>query len=368
MNKPGRAALTAILAALGVAAAGCSVSLDRLPLPAPGLGSGSYALTATFTNALNLPMKAKVKLNGADIGQVESMTARDYTAVVTMRIREEVTLPVGTTAQLRSATPMGDVFVAVDPPKTPVPGGDTLHDGATIPVGDTSAAATIEEVLSRASLLVSGGAIENLTHVVTALGEYADGRGERLANLIQQTRQLLANLASRTGHINEVLTVAADLSDTVAAQQSSISAAVGAAGPAMEVLGDNTDGLIDLVGRINTITEQLARFPSIQGTNNGSMSEDIDLLSKGLNDAATNPEADLTALNSILATVIKVTSASSAHVGVDVVKLAVGAVPDPGFPGQPGARLPDTTDWTAFVGSLQYMLGRLNGRLNGTPR
>uniref|UniRef100_UPI001C23E8AD MCE family protein n=1 Tax=Nocardia noduli TaxID=2815722 RepID=UPI001C23E8AD len=253
-------------------------------------------------------------------------------------------------------------------PGTPAPAGDILRDGAAIPIGHTSAAASIEEVLSRASLLVSGGTLENLAHVVSALGEHVGGRGERLAALIEQTRQLLNSLAGRSDQIRAVLHSAADLSNTLAAQQTAIADAVNASGPALEVLGENIEGIIDLVGRIHTITQQLARFPSIQGTNNGSMSEDIDLLAKGLNDAAVNPEANLNSLNSILATVIKVTSASSAHVGVDIVKLAVGAVPDPGFPGDPGARVPDVTDWTAFVGSLQYMLERLGGRLNGPPR
>ena len=78
-----------------------------------GSGSGGYKLTAVFANALNLPMKAKVKLAGADVGQVESMVARNYTAVTTLRISDGVQLPRGSTAELRTATPLGDVFVAL---------------------------------------------------------------------------------------------------------------------------------------------------------------------------------------------------------------------------------------------------------------
>ncbi|MBH0776311.1 MlaD family protein [Nocardia bovistercoris] len=369
MNRRTHAVPLVIAAAvLASGVTGCSASLDQLPLPSPGLDSAAYSLTATFDNALNLPTKAKVRLNGADIGEVESMVARNYVAEVTLRIRSGVELPVGTTAELRSATPMGDVFVAVSPPKTPAPDGAVLHDGATIPIENTSAASTIEEALSRASLLVSGSTLENLTHVVTALGEYVGGRGDRLAALITHTRSMLDTLATRSDQINHAVAGAAELSNTVAAQQNSINDAVAAAGPALEVVAENTDGLLDLVDRIHAITDQLARFPTIQGTNNGSMAEDIDLLAKGLADAAGHPDAELDALNSIIAVVMKLTSSSSAHVVVDVNKLAAGAVPDPGFPGTPGARLPDTTDWTTFVGSLQYMLERLGGRLDGAPR
>ncbi|MGW5381583.1 MlaD family protein [Nocardia sp. NPDC003963] len=363
-----RYAAVAVSMAFALALSGCAVSLDRLPLPAPGLGDGSYSVRATFANALNLPTKAKVKLDGADIGQVESMEAKDYTAVATLRIRLGVRLPVGTTAELRSATPMGDVFVAMTPPGDAPPDGPVLADGAEIPLAATSAAATIEEVLSRASLLVGGGAVENLTQVITALGEYTDGRGRRLADLLAQTRQLLTTLANRSGEIRAVLADTADLSAAVAARQAEIGNAVAAAGPALSVLGDNTEALLDLVDRINTITGQLARFPSLQGTGPGGMVADIDALAAGMNAAALNPEADLDVLNSVLAIVFKVTTASSANVRADIVQLALGAAPDPNFPGDSGARPPEPGDWTAFVGSLRYMLDRLGGRVLGAPR
>ena len=108
-------------------AAGCGTEgLASLPLPAPGVGSGGYTLTAVFSNALNLPANAKVKLAGADVGELESMVARNYTAVTTLRIMDGVRLPRGSTAELRSATPLGDVFVALKPPSPPDPGAPLL--------------------------------------------------------------------------------------------------------------------------------------------------------------------------------------------------------------------------------------------------
>ncbi|WP_109526008.1 MULTISPECIES: MlaD family protein [Nocardia] len=369
MTRPTRAIFFAATAAtLALSVTGCAAGLDRLPLPAPGLRGDTYTLTATFDNALNLPTKAKVKLNGADIGQVDSMSARDYTAVVTMRINSTVRLPEGTSAELRSATPMGDVFVAMKPPPAAEAGTATLGEGGAIPLESTSAASTIEEMLTRASLLVSGGTIDYLTEVIAALGEHVGGRGERLAALLDQTRTLLGTLSARSTQIGDVLRSAADLSATVATQRATLTDTVAAAGPAMEVLAENTDSLLTLVDRIDVITAQLARFPSIQGTNDTSMAANINQLAAGLNAAALNPEADLDELNTMLGIVIKMISGPNGHVDVDVTQVAVGAVPDPGFPGTPGGRLPDVTDWTAFVGSLQHMLDRLGNRLEGTPR
>ncbi|WP_330255244.1 MlaD family protein [Nocardia sp. NBC_00565] len=354
--------------ALTLSCTACSVRLDSLPLPAPGVDGDSYSLTATFSNALNLPMKAKVKLNGADIGEVESMVAKDYTAVVTMRIRSGALLPAGTTAELRSATPLGDVFVALTPPPHPDPSAANLGDGASIPLPSTAAAATIEEVLTRAALLVNGGAIANVTELVNNFGAAVGGRGDRLAELIAQTRQLLAGLAARSDQIRDVLATMGTLSSTLAAQQSAIADASAAAGPALQVIGDNTQNLVDLIGRINQMARQLAQFPSINGSNNQSLIANVNLLAQDLNNAAESPKANLDTLNLILPMILKVIDAQSSHVYADIVQLAIGAVPDPNFPGDPGARVPDQSDWANFVGSLAYTLNRLNQRLNGPGR
>ncbi|WP_263993227.1 MlaD family protein, partial [Mycolicibacterium fallax] len=96
--------LAALVTAVCVTVSGCATDgLASLPLPAPGVGSGGYRITAIFSNALNLPANAKVKLAGADVGQMDSMVARNYTAVTTLRIMDGVQLPVGSTAELRSA-------------------------------------------------------------------------------------------------------------------------------------------------------------------------------------------------------------------------------------------------------------------------
>lgn len=353
------------VAALTLSATGCAMGLDQLPLPAPGLGGDTYTLTATFANALNLPTKAKVTLNGADIGQVESMSARDYTAVVTLRISSAVRLPVGASAQLRSATPMGDVFVAITSPPTVETGTALLDDGDAIALESTSAASTIEEMLTRAALLVNGGTIQYLTTVVAALSEHVGGRGDRLAALLDETRALLGSLTERTDQINGVLHAATDLSATVAAQQATLADTVAAAGPAVEVLAENTDSVVTLVDRVHTIANQLARFPSVAGTNTTSMAVNINQLAANLDAAARNPEADLDAVNDMIKIVLKMISGPNGHVAVDVAELAI---PDPANPGGVGGRAPDITDWTAFVGSLQHMITRLGNRLAGAPR
>ncbi|WP_067902515.1 MCE family protein [Nocardia vaccinii] len=362
-----RGGLRAAAVAGVLLATGCSAGLDSLPLPAPSVGAQTYLITAEFADALNLPTKAKVKLQGADIGEVEEMRARDFTAVVSLRIRSGVRLPVGTTAELRSATPMGDVFVALTPPAGA--GSALLHDGSVIPKSTTSDASTIEAVLSRAALLVNGGAVRDLAEVVNGLGADLDGRGNRLAELISQTTMLVRSLSQRSDQIRAAIRDTGLLTDTIAAQQSTVDAAVAAAAPAVQAVGGNTRNIVDLAARLSRIAGELEKFPSVNGTGKRSLITDIDNLSAGLNAAAGQPGLDLNVLNAAIGIVGgKVASSTGAGADADVTRIAVGAVPDPGFPGNTDARIPEQTDWTNFVGSLAYTLQRLHDRVIGPGR
>ncbi|MEU5844474.1 MlaD family protein [Rhodococcus sp. NPDC047139] len=342
----------------------CSSGLESLPLPEPGVGGDSYVLHAVFENALNLPTKAKVRLAGADVGEVASMQVEDYTAIVTMRIVDDVSVPVGTAAELRSATPLGDVFVSLQPPVDAVDGA-ALSPGDTIPLSSTAAAATIEGVLSTASVLVNGGALRNLTKIVDGLGEAVGGRGDRLAALVDESTRLAGLITARTAEIEESLTRTEGLIATLADRRASIDEVVLAARPALDVVAADTARILDLVGQIDRIGRQIERFPSVQGTDTRSTIADLDRIAEQLNVAATHPEASLNAVNRLLAPIMRVTNSTSANVDADLEQLVIGAVPSPGHSGDPGSRLPDETDWQAFVGTLTYTLMRLQNRLDG---
>ncbi|HLS76739.1 MAG TPA: MlaD family protein [Nocardia sp.] len=360
------AATVAVTLALG--STGCGIGLESVPLPAPGLSSDTYELTAVFVNALNLPDRAKVRLAGGDIGEVADMRAADFRAVVTLRIRAATRLPVGTTAELRSATPLGDVYIALTPPPDAGPQTSTLGDGDTIPVSATTAAATVEEALTTSAMLVNGGAIRDLTTLVNDLGNAVGEDGDRVAALIQQSRELIATLTARSGEITEALTATGRLTATLAAQDAAISESIAAAGPALEVVSADTAQLLRLVTEIDRITTQLARFPSVQGTDTRSVIADMNLLSDVFNQAALNPHADLNLVNSMLLPLIKATSSTSAHADISIEGVAVGPVDDPGHAADPGLRVPDLSDWAAMIGSLEFLLLRLQDRFGGGAR
>lgn len=363
-----RALLTATAAAATVGVlSSCSVGLDRIPLPAPSAGSSTYPISATFTDALNLPAKAKVRLSGADVGEVQSMTARNYTAFVTMQISSEVQIPTGTKAELRSATPLGDVFVALTPPPDSAHGGASMQPGDAIPVGATASASSVEDVLSTAALLVNGGAIRNLTKVINGMGKAVGGKGDDLQLFLDESTRLIQSLSARSEPIKEALAQTGDVAETLSASQDAINEAISAASPALGTLADNTGRIVDLIAQVNRITLQLAKFPSVRGEESRSMMADMNRLSAELNAAATAPGASLATFNLLFGPILKLTNATSSHVSIDLADMAVGAFADPYHPADPGSRAPTREDFRNMVGSISYELIKVRDKFWGAP-
>lgn len=344
----------------------CGVGLDRIPLPAPSAGASTYPVSATFTNALNLPFKAKVRLSGADVGEVDSMVAQNYTAVVTMRIASDVHIPVGTKAELRSATPLGDVFVSLTPPAV-ADDRSALTPGDVIPLDSTASAASVEDVLSTAAMLVNGGAIRNLTKVINGMGRAVGGKGEDLGTFIDESTRLTQSLAARSGAVKRALTQTGDLAATMAARQESIDAAIAAAGPALGAVADNTGRIVDLVAQVNRITLQLAKLPSVRGEPSRSMIADLNRLSAELNAASLEPNASLDQFNALFGPVLKVANGTAAHVDIDLADLALGAFADPYHPGDAGSHAPNREDFRNIVGSISYELLMIRNKFWGPP-
>lgn len=345
--------------------AGCGAGLQSLPLPAPGQVGQAITVTAEFDNAMNLPTKAKVKLNGADIGEVESIRAQDFTARVVMRINADAPVYSDSRVELRSATPLGDIFVAIRPNPTQAAGAQRLRDGDTIGLRSTTSAATIEDALSSAALLVNGGAIRRLVTVVNGTGDAVGGRGAKVAALLDESNTLISRLNARSAEIDTAMRNTSDLAATVTARQHSIDETIQAAVPATAVIRDNTATLADLTDGVARITNQLNRFPSLQGTDTRSMIADLNALSVALNDVVVDPNVNANAWIRVIPVLAKMTSGANIHAVADVRQLAFGALPDMNYPGDPMFHGADGTDWHAMVGSLRYEWNLLLSKIYG---
>ncbi|BBZ00817.1 mammalian cell entry protein [Mycolicibacterium chitae] len=363
-----RRALLPVLLATTLGLSGCATEgLGSLPLPAPGVGSSGYTLTAVFGNALNLPSDAKVKLAGADVGQMESMVARDYTAVATLRIMDGVRLPQGTTAELRSATPLGDVFISVRPPDDAAPDAPVLGEGDTIGLDSTTSAATVESVLGSAAILVNGGAVRNFTNIINGLGKATGDQGHAFGALIGKTNRTLGKLNARSEEISTAISETNELVAQIETKNDALGELMTQAGPAANTLAEHTTGITDLVRQVGDTTDQLKKFPSIAGTDASGRSviADANQIAAAWNDLVLAPDATLYSLNRLMPPLIKGTAGNSLATRASIDRLILGSIPDIGFTGDAGLHGPKRYNWEQLVGSFKYTLWRLQERIVG---
>jgi phospholipid/cholesterol/gamma-HCH transport system substrate-binding protein len=77
---------------------------------------GSYPLRASMADASGLSVGSEVRLSGAKIGSVTgvSLDQQSYRAVLEIRIRDDLFLPVDSTVTV-SASALGDIYLALNP-------------------------------------------------------------------------------------------------------------------------------------------------------------------------------------------------------------------------------------------------------------
>lgn len=278
-TKPRPAALSAVGVILALACVLCGCSPPSLTsLPAPHAVSGpTYELHADFHDVLNLPIGAKVKNEGAVIGEVTSISTSNFLAHVTMRIARATTLPVGTTAEVRFTTPLGEDYIAVTMPSTK--GAAVLAAGARIPATATSSAPTIEDAFAALSVLINGGGLDKVGTIIDEINAAVKGRSGTIRYVLTQMDALVRNLNSHRGDINRALSGLSRLSSELAGDNGVIAQALNDFAPALSVLAGET-------GRLVALEEKIAGLGSVAGSvldrGTGALLTDLDLLRPAL--------------------------------------------------------------------------------------
>ncbi|MBM7367142.1 MCE family protein [Gordonia hydrophobica] len=357
-KKVGMAAV-ALATSLSLSACGVipGLTVEQMPLPAPGGISDAITVHTSFENALNLPNKAKVRLGGVDVGEVESIVAENYRAVVTMRVSSDTDLPVGTGAELRQATPLGDVFVALQPPADASNG--VVKDGGTL-TGPTSAAATVEDLLVSMTGLVDSGSVSSLQRIFTELSTAIGGNAPELKGAIEGFTTAISKFNQNAAAVDTAMANTAKWTKQLADGRTQIAAAVNKLPAAIDTINDQLGMILTTLDKSNKVTAATNDFLNSEQDDFAEMLGHLNTTLVALNNSAGTfgPLADrLAQLNPKW---IKSTSGSAAAVSAKVYWLT------PGLGFDSASRLPEVGDITNGMHSMEQTLARIIARLTGT--
>ena len=217
-----RAAVGLVGAALVLG--GCSFDVYRLPLPGgPDVGSHPITVTARFRDVLDLVPDSTVKVDDVTVGTITDISLQGYTAVVTMRLRNDTHLPDNAVATIQQTSLLGEKFVALAAPAR-VPSSNPLSTGDTIPLAHTGQNPEVEEVLGALSLLLNGGGVGQLQTISHELNRTLHGREGEATSVLHQVRSFTARLDRHRGQIVHALQALDRLSASLDHQRGTIDA------------------------------------------------------------------------------------------------------------------------------------------------
>ncbi|MBF6171773.1 MCE family protein [Nocardia blacklockiae] len=209
----GRKRLVAL--ALGLVAAlpasGCAFDPSSVPVPGTSVAGPTYHVRIEFANALNLPARAKIMANGAQVGTVSGVSVvnsaqsggRGGYVVVDADVSRSVRLPVATRAELRQNTVLGDIHVALI---TPTDGFATpLSDGATIPLAQTRPPVQLEDTMAAIATFTQGGAVSQLQDTIDKLNAVLPEDPARTAQISKTMAGDAVDLAAHLDSVDALL-------------------------------------------------------------------------------------------------------------------------------------------------------------------
>jgi phospholipid/cholesterol/gamma-HCH transport system substrate-binding protein len=219
--------------------AGCGFKgVYSLPLPgAAGTGPHTYGVKVQLADVLDLVPYSAVKVNGATVGHVSTISVQGHHALVTCRLPDSVHLPANSVARIEQTSVLGEKFVELEPPPTGAQG--RLADGDTVPLARTATDATVEEVLGALSMLLNGGGVGQLHTITHELAAALHGRTGAARDLLDNLRVFVAGLNQQRGAIIRALGGLDSLTRTVRQQESTLVHAIDTIPGAVRILADD---------------------------------------------------------------------------------------------------------------------------------
>ncbi|MGA9871984.1 MAG: MlaD family protein [Rhodococcus sp. (in: high G+C Gram-positive bacteria)] len=205
-----------------VLVAGCNANAADLPIPGSYVSGESYSIDIEFQSVLNLPDKAKVVVDGVDVGVLNSVTLVGSTALAEVDIEAAVTLPNDTVAELRQSTILGEIYISLLPPDGQSTGTGVLEDGDVIPLERTKPADNVEDVLRGLSNVVTGGHYVQLQEAVNNFNAAVPQDVVDMNKVNGAARAALTDLGDSTPEIDRILAAAEGVSNTIVQQQAGV--------------------------------------------------------------------------------------------------------------------------------------------------
>ncbi len=348
-----RSVPVAMTVGIAVMLSGCALSLQSLP-KVSGVSAGTYPVYAVFSNVLNLPDDAQVRVGAQVVGEVGAISTENFQADLTLDIKTSVQLAVGTTAQVRFDDPLGDEYILLQAP-TVLPTGTSeeasrfLVAGARIPASSTSTAPSVEDTFGALSLVLNGGGINQLQTIISQLNDTFTGNQGPIRSFLTTIDNGVSSLSGGRPAIDRALASISNLSSKLNAGGPTIATGISTIAPAVGVLASENKQISGLLDQLSNLGAAGAAIAQQSGQNAVADAQDLLPVVQQLDAVSSQLAPDLSALAAFEAETPKIAPSDYLQVSALVNVL----LPAGGFePSLPAAEPADTQTPSAS-GSVQ---------------
>lgn len=237
-------AIGALGLALALTGAGCGwQGLNSMQLPgAQGHGDGAYEVTIEMPDVTTITRNSPVRVNDVNVGSISGIEARDYTAIVTVSLNEEVRLPGNAHAKIGQTSLLGSQHLELFPPPDGEPEG-SLQGGDTIPLERAGIYPTTEQTLSALSVVLTDGGLAQFETIADELNNALEGRELETKDVIRQLDTTVSGLDDQRADIIAAMEGLDRLSDQINEQNDTLSRALAQMPEALQLINDQKQQL-----------------------------------------------------------------------------------------------------------------------------
>ncbi len=235
-----------------VVLSGCSISPYDIPFPG-GADTGSHPINikVEFRDVLDLVPQSGVRVHDSTVGKVTDIKLKGWTAVITLQVNRDAKVPANAVASIRQTSLLGEKFVSLDAPPTGAVG--LMKDGGNIPLSRSGRNPELEEVLSAASLLFNGGALDKTRTIVRELNNTLDGNESEVKGLLVSANAFVSQLDANKAGLLSSLEKVNNLAVETNKQTGAITGALDNLPGALKVVNEQRDDLVKLLEALNKL-------------------------------------------------------------------------------------------------------------------
>jgi phospholipid/cholesterol/gamma-HCH transport system substrate-binding protein len=220
-SRIARRAMALVMAALVLSSCGSWQGIANVPLPGgPGTGRDKMTIYVQMPDTLALNVNSRVRVADVYVGRVREIALKNWVATLTLDLQPGIKLPVNTLAKIGQTSLLGSQHVQLDAPPNPSP--ELLKGGDTIPLKNSSAYPSTEQVLASIATVLHGGGIQNLDTIQTEINNLLTGRADQIREFLNQLDTFTDELNKQREDItraidstNRLLTIVAARNDTL---------------------------------------------------------------------------------------------------------------------------------------------------------